>query len=374
MSMTDYARPQTAAPGDTGTTGREYVAMFGVAVTLRMAVFLIMVLAGGLSVRDFAEWADGKSYLWMAQAIGGSPPVYLRDYDYRVFPGFPTLLSLFFMLKLPLAWMALATNWIAAGISAVLAARICSDRRIGWAFATLTPQFVLDTSMGMSESTMTCLMLAGVLLAQRGRERWGGFFAGLGGLVRPMVCFAVMGQMVQDAVARRWKRALSHGVAAAATVGLGYALLQLTTGDALRGPRVYATHEWAYGGQMFMLPGHSIYLTTRWGDVPPLTLAYIWVHIPIVLFACLMLLVQWYRHRDKPDPLLPLMAPWLWTNTLFTLCVGAQWGLLQFPRLILVALLPLVWTYRDFLPKRAAGWVICGAVSVFFSVIMFTLI
>lgn len=353
---------------------REFAAMFTVAVALRVLVFVLMIVWGGFAVRDYAEWADGKSYLWMAQTIGGAPPPYLREYDYRVFPGFPALLSLAFLLKLPLAWVALTINWLTAGLSAVFAAKICNDRRIGWAVATFTPQWLLDSSMAMTESMMVCLMLGGVLLAQRKRGVLGGVLSGLGGLVRPMVCFAVIGQMVQDAWQRRWRQAFLHGLAAAVTVGAGYLILQLTTGDALRGPRVYATHEWAYGGHMFALPGYSIYATTRYEHVPPWTLAYILVHVPIVLAACLMLLVQWWRDRERADPLLPLMAPWLWTNTFFVLCVGAQWGLLQFPRLILVALLPLLWTFRAWLPRRAAGYVIFAAISVFISVTMFTLI
>lgn len=349
----------------------EFVQMFAVSVLLRIAVFLTMTVVLKMSVRDFAEWADGKSYLWMAQSFAGSPPPYLREYDHRVFPGFSMILAPFFLIGLPLQWVGLAISWISSGLAAVWAAKVFDDRRIGWGMAVLTPQYVMNGSMVMTESLMMALTLGGLLLARNKRHVLGGVVAGVGGLVRPMVCFSVLGQMALDARAGRWRKALTYGVSAAVMLGVALAFLQWRTGDALQGPRVYATHKWAYGGQMFDWPMHSLLFTARNEDIPLEKLAYILLHLPIVFFACGRIVSQYLHDKGKSDPFFALNAPWLLGNTLFVVCVGSHWALLQFARFILVALPPTLYVFRSWLPKRPAGWLIWAIVSYFLAVITF---
>lgn len=363
-----------AEPGDARAAAKELRWMFAAAIALRVAVFLTMTLVFGFSLKRYSEWADGKSYLWMAQAYAGSPPSYLREYDHRVFPGFPAILAIVFMLKLPLAWTALGISWICSGLSAVFTARLFNDRRMGWAMVTLTPQYVLNGSMVMTESIMMALMLGGLLLAQRKQNWLGGIVAGISGLVRPMACFAVLGQCVHEIRARRWRPALTYGGVAALTVALAMVVLQWKTGDALQGPRVYASHDWAYGGHMFDWPFHSLVATIFGEKMRLWKLTYILLHVPLVLYACVVLWKRYRREHDVPDALVNLMGPWLWGNTLFVVCVGSHWALLQFARFILVALPPLLWVYLPYLPRRPRGWILWAGFSYFGAVGTFAFI
>lgn len=354
--MNNRPEPETA-------TRRELGWMFVGSIALRVAILLAVTLVFGVSFKRYSEWADGKSYLWMAQAYAGSPPSWLREYDHRVFPGFPALLAVAYLMKLPLAWTALVITWVSSGLSAVFAARLFKDRRMGWAMVTMTPQFVLNGAMVMTESIMMATMLGGLLLARQRRNWLGGLIAGFSGLVRPMACFAVIGQMLSEIRAKRWRTAISYGGCAALTVVVAMALLQWKTGDALQGPRVYANNDWAYGGHMFDWPFHALIFTIFHEKMRWWLMAYILVHVPLVLFACVVLWRKYRLDKSQPEALVNLMAPWLWGNTLFVLCVGSHWALLQFARFILVALPPLLWVFLPYLPRRPRGWFLLAGFS-----------
>ncbi len=375
MTSTPAMTAMDPADRDESAGTRELMIMFGVAVFLRIAVFMTMTSVYGFTVQDFAEWQDGKSYLWMAQTFAGSPPAFLREYDHRVFPGFPAILALVYAVGLPLTWTALAINWLCSGLAAVFAAKLFDDRRIGWVLATLTPQYILNGSMAMTESLMMALMLGGLVLAHRNKTWAGGLAAGLGGLVRPMIAFSVFGQIVSDLRSGRVRRGLLYGASAAGMVGVGLLVLQYKTGDVLRAAQVQANHKWAYGGQVFDWPFRSLIRTAiDRRAIEQMTysleqVVYFLAPVPIVLLGCVLLYMQWRRVGFKRDPMLALCAPWLWANTLFAACIGTSWALSQFQRFLLVALPPLAWAYRAWLPRRPAVWLMCAILSYGFAII-----
>jgi hypothetical protein len=331
-----------------------------------------MTVAGGFSVRGYAEMADGISYMSMARVLAGYSPASITEYDHRVFPGLPGLLSLAVLLRMPLEWAALGLSWSCSGLSAVFSAMLCKDRRMGWAVATLTPQWVMNGSMIMSEALMLALMLGGLLLA---RSNWGvagGLVAGAAGLTRPMTGFAVIAQQFSDYRSGHQRRALMFGAAAALTVVAGVAIVQWRTGDALEGARLYATHPRAYAGQLLDWPFHAFLVTAFWTDMVFTRFLYVMIHLPLVLFACIRLATRWRRAIERDDSLLAMMTLWLLGNTLFVACIGSRFAFHIYPRFILAALPPLLWAYLPELPRTRFGWMLCAIMSYLVAVTIFT--
>src|SRR5438105_11327160 len=94
--------------------------------------------------------------------------------------------------------------------------------------------------------------------------------------------------------------------------------------------------------------------------------AYVWSYVLVTLAACWIVVRDLRRRQSGSEEYLAdlrLSAPWLVGNTIFTLFIGHIWGFYQFHRFILVALPPLLWVFREYYPKRWAGWLVVGAVS-----------
>jgi hypothetical protein len=367
-----YARPLDApALSDAPVTSRDLTTIFFAALALRIAVFVTVVFGLHFNVKQYTNWIDGKSYLRMARVMHREDVPELRAYDQRVFPGYPAMIAACQYLGLPLSWSALGISWLCSALAAVFGAMLFKDRRIGWGLATLTPQWVLNGSMVMSEAPALCFSLAGLLLAERCKGILGGAFAGIAGLVRPMTCFGVMAEAISLWTRRKFLQGLLFGIAAAAVVGAGLVTLKLTLGDPLRSARTYATHDMAYGGSVIEWPFASIIRVLRSGEIPWWKSAYIGAHVPLALAGCVMIGLMVWRNGWRSDPRLSLSAPWLWINTLFALCVGAQWGFLEFQRMILMALPALLFAFLPLLPDKPIFWRMMALGSWFTAVAAF---
>ncbi|HEY8668683.1 MAG TPA: hypothetical protein VIL86_18695 [Tepidisphaeraceae bacterium] len=357
---------------------RELTWMFAAAVALRLAVFMTVLAVLHVSVKDFADKADGKSYLRYAQVMCGEKPAELRDYDMRVFPGYPALIALLHHAGLPVEWAALGISWLAAGAAVVFGALLFRDRRIGWGMVMLTPQYLLNGGMVMTESLLLALLVGGLYFAIRGRTAWtaivfGGILAGAAGVVRPMACFGVLGVIAYEFVRRRGWRGLAFGAVAAAVVLAAMLVMHLLWGDALQSAHIYSNDKSAYNGELFTWPFKSLVTTVLFTQPRPRLwkIAYILPHVPLVLAACAIVLWRWRNDCKEPEPLAALCGPWLLGNTLFVLCVGSVWGFAVFQRLILVALPPMLWAFQPLLPKKPLGWWALGAISFAIAVCLF---
>lgn len=345
----------------------ELILMFIIAVALRVAVFITSAIVYNVSVFEYAEKADGKSYLRMAQLICFEQPPILREYDFRVFPGYPAMIAVVHTVGIPVEWSALLISWLSGGVSAVFGAMLFRERRIGWALVTLTPQFVLNGSMAMSEAPFMAMTLASLYFGIRDNSLRctlvGGLLAGMAGVIRPMACFAVIGLIAFKWRHRKSSHGIAFGAAAALVVLVAMGIMHLITGNAMRGVQIYSDHDWAYRGEMFSWPFHSIIRTLLAGDQHPLKVAYILLHVPLALAACVIVGCRWIRSNKEHESLSWLCGPWLFGNTLFVLCVGSVWGFLCFQRMILVALPPMIWAFLPILPRSYWAWFGFGCLS-----------
>jgi hypothetical protein len=300
---------------------------------------------------------DTASYVATARAMLGDDGG-MTEYDRRVFPGYPAMIAAAGWLGASLPWAALGITWLSAGAAAAGAAALFRDRRIGWAMVALIPHYPINSSMGMTEAPLLALTLGGMLLARHGggaRAGCSGALLGFAGLVRPVACFGVLGQMGVDVLRRRWRPALVVGAVSGIVVIGGILALHAWTGDVLRGVRVYANNPGAYGGRMFVWPFKSLIFTPLYDPQVSIgRVVYIWAHVVATLAAIAVLARRCLRRPSDPLDVLSLM--WLAGNTLFVLCIGSYWGFQHFPRFIIPAMPALLWALRCALPIRWYLW------------------
>jgi hypothetical protein len=349
----------------------------GAAATLaHLAVFL----AAGISLDAYTDKGDGISYKHMAQAMLGDSTA-LTDYDSRVFPGYPALIAATHAIfRIPISAAALAVTFVAAGVAAMLATLVFDDIRVGLATAFVLPHAWINCSLAMSEAPGLALILAGWFFARRNRGLVSGIFFGLALLTRPVAIFALLGLCV-DRTSIRTR--VQSCIASFAIALLGVAFMRSVTGSALHGVSVYVNSPRAYGGRPFGWPFESILWMTLHGNVSPVRWIYITLHVLATLGGCALLAsspspctqgegrgegssggmkaaphpnpLPEYRERGQSPRNDRAALIWLAGNTLFILCLGlgpGAWGFNHFPRFMILALPPLAWAWRKFLPAK----------------------
>jgi hypothetical protein len=342
----------------------ELIVIAAVAIFLRLAIFLIVTNGMGVAPRAYASKGDGESYVEYARAVSGEKAfASLREYDRRVFPGFPALIALVHVAtRLPIAAAGLLVTWVSAGIAAAGAAALSRDRGVGYAMVVLIPHYLINSSLIMSEAPLLALTVAALLLIREERQRAisSGLLFGAAGLVRPMACFAVAGTLLALLVRRQRARAGIVAATSLLVVIAGVVALHFWTGDALQGLRVYRDDPGAYVGRMFMWPFEAL-LTTPPSDAASIgRVVYIWLHVGVVMVACVVSIVALRRLKSFLDA---VAVPWLIGNTLFALCVGSPWGFRHFPRFSIPAQAPMFWALRRWLPQRSVWWGLIAAVT-----------
>lgn len=401
------ADPMTLAPQQLhnrddrlAPTGRDllYIALAG--LLLHVAVFVAASACFHIPLDQYVSKGDGESYIAYARALCGEIHQ-LDEYHRRVFPGYPAMIALLHLAGVPVQWAALAITWCAAAAAAAMAAAFFQDRRIGWGMLILPPHYLINSSLVMSEAPLLALVLAGLLLTQRGRTIAGAMLLGAAGLIRPMACFAVLGAMATRfrsvrrlpsvgsssprlgalkpnvnraspvpfpikpaSPATRWRPALLLGGVSAIVVATGIAALYFWTGDALEGTRVYANSPRAYAGRMIMWPFQALIVTPLREPTSVGKLIYIWTHVFVALAGCIILARRTYRGASTSSPRpsdadaasTTLACVWLVGNTVFVLCVGSPWGFRHFPRFMIPAMPALLWALRPILPRRWWIW------------------
>lgn len=284
-------------------------------------------------------------------------------FDQRVFIGYPALIAALGAIGVSIPYAALALNWVASGAAAALTAVLFDDWRLGWAMVLLTPSYLMYSTTVMSEPTLLALTVAGLVIARRESPGMGGVLLGAAGLVRPMACFAVVGQAA-TMMGAKVRSVVILCVTAAVVVFAGYFALHQWTGTPLFGARVYATDARAYGGHLFGLPFESLIMTPMRQHVASWKIVYIWLHVLVTLVACGLLVTEMRRAVETVDQRnAQLCAAWLVANTVFVLCIGSIWGFHEFHRFILPALPPLLWVFRRWYPRRPLPWAVIGAAS-----------
>jgi hypothetical protein len=337
--------------------------LFLAAFCLRLAVFLTASHLYHIPLTTYANKGDGESYLAYARAILGDPSS-LTDYHRRVFPGYPTLIVLVHLVGFSLPLSALLIDWLSSGIAAAAGRSLFGERRIGWAMLFLLPHYLANSSLAMSEAPLLAFTLMGLLLAKNNRLLAGGILLGFAGLIRPMACFAAGGLLISFALERRWRQLIWTALAAAAVVIAGIIAMHLFTGDAFRGVRIYRDSPQAYVGRIFEWPFHSLVTTPLREHVSPGFISYIYIHVAIVLFACVSLGWRILQLKPRPNPLDLLTFTWLVSNTLFQLCIGSGWGFRHFPRFAIPAQPALFWALHSYAPRQNWIWLV-GIAGVF---------
>ncbi len=337
---------------------RDLLWIAAAAFSLRVAVVVCVMAHYHVSLADYSRRGDGESYIRYAKAMLGDASE-MTEYDQRVFPGYPAMIAGLHLIGMPYPVAALGIDWVAAAVAAALAAAVFRDRRVGWAMVMLVPHYLINSTMAMTEAPVLALILGGLLFVQSQRFVLAGIVFGFAGLVRPMACFAVLGAMLYCVVSGwRWRGILS-GVVAAVVVAIGVGLLHRWTGDGLRGVRIYHDSPGAYGGRMIVWPFESLVMTPIREQVAVWKIAYIWIHVVIVLGACVALGRAMVRKRS--GAVVSMAGAWLIGNTIFVLCIGSGWGFNHFPRFCIPAQPALFYALRPVLPR---GWVWWGLFAV----------
>ena len=355
---------------DDRPTRRDLWLMALAAIVVRLLFVVVTARARHLSLPEYASVGDGHSYLDYARLIGGERKS-LDPGDERLFPGFPALIALLHLAKIPLWIAALGLTWLTAGISAAAGAELFRSRRVGWALVFLIPDYVLITAVASTEGPVLALTLLGLLVASRGRGAMSvviaGLVLGVAGVVRPMACFAVIGYGVYALTLGQPKRALAVGLASLLVVSLALLGMHHLFGDALVGTKAYARD--AYHGQLFSWPFASILMTPRRSHVPLLKVGLVWGHVLLALTACALLAHRAFSVRREPLDWLSL--PWLTGLVIFNLCVGDVWGFQCFARFLVPALPALFEGVKRFLPRRIATVLLLGGVSFALALVSF---
>lgn len=355
---------------------RGFIAIAAAAIALRAIILVIVCACGRLLPGQYARLYDGNSYLITASAMAGDRSGF-NDFHGRVFPGFPAMIALAHAAHLPMPAAAVGIDWICAAATAVLAARLFNDRRVGWAMVMLIPHYLMNSAMALSEAPLLAFSLAGLLLIRRNRMTGGGALLGIAGLVRPMACFALLGAVVAESIGRSsWLRRLFNisilTGAAGAVVFAGLILVHHWRGDALAGARYYVNSPNTYDGQLLTWPFHALLMVPGQRHVPASRVAYLWAHAILSLMACGVMARVLIRPKPVPEPIDwrdALAAPWLWGNTLFALCIGSVWGFECFHRFTIPAMPAMFWALRAILPMRAYAWMIIAFASTLMAVL-----
>ena len=327
------------------------------AMALRIAVVGCVLTHYQVSVGDYARKGDGESYIRYAKAMLGNASE-MTEYDQRVFPGYPLMIAGLHLAAVPFPLAALGIDWVAAALAAAMAAVLFRDRRVGWAMVMLIPHYLMNSSMAMTEAPLLALTLAGLLLI---RGRWfvmAGVIFAIAALVRPMACFAVLGGIAYCVVMGWTRKGILCAVISAIVLGAGVGLMHLWTGDALRGVRIYHDAPGAYAGHMIVWPFESLIMTPIRERVPGWKIPYIWIHVAIVIGACVACLWGLVRRKVVGERLglMAVAAPWLVGNTLFVLCIRSGWGFNHFPRFCIPAQPALFFVLRPVLPRHWGWW------------------
>jgi hypothetical protein len=339
------------------------------ALALRIFIFAIALRAGHLTLTQYTEKGDTHSYLAMAAVMSGDRQLNsLDDYDTRVFPGYPAMIAFVHRFGISLPVSALCVTWTAAAIAAGVAGKVFADARIAWAMTCLIPHYLINSSLGMSEAPLLAVVCLALWASQKDQLLLAGVLFGFAGMIRPMACFAMAGLLLALIRDRQWRPILVLLMTAVLTFALEALLLQKWTGDALRGIHVYANHPGAYDGHLLAWPFQSL-LTTPARDAASVgRIAYIWIHVIVLLTACGLIADRTIR-AGKPNPRDSVACAWLIGNTAFILCIGSVWGFRHFPRFTIPAAPALFWTLRSFLPRNPRWWWIigatCGVMAVF---------
>jgi hypothetical protein len=280
----------------------------------------------------------------------------------RVFPGYPALIALAHSTGLSLEVGAVLVNWLCVGLVAVLTTKLFADRRLGWASVTLTPSYLMYSAVAMTEPSLLLFTMLGLTALKAGWIVPAGLALGFAGTIRPMACFAVLGGMVLLVMERKWTLAILLGGVAAAVVGAGSMVMYWYLGDALRNLHAYREE---YAGQLFGWPFESLIMTPLRSQVATWKVIYIWSHVVMTLFACVLLWRRWIATWRKEDGagMLTVAAVWLLGNTLFSLCVGHTWGFHEFHRFVVPALPAMLLAYNAVLPSRPQYWLLIFVLS-----------
>ena len=257
------------------------------AVCLRLIIFLAEIFGGHLSLTTYTSKGDTASYIANAAVMTGDRSMAsLNSYETRVFPGYPAMIAVVHRLGIPLPMSALLVTWICAGIAAAAAGKVFNDARIGWAMTCLIPHYLINSSLGMSEAPMLAVVCLALLASQRDRLILAGILFGFAGMIRPMACFAVAGLLFALIREGKWKPAVVVLASAVGMFAFEVLLVQLWTGDVMRGMHVYAQHPDAYAGHMLEWPFQSLLTTPRRDGASVGRVIYIWIHVIITLIAC----------------------------------------------------------------------------------------
>lgn len=340
----------------------------------------------GMSMSEVALARDGEQFAAYAYALVDRPidakAVQPDAYTLRLFPLTSAMYALVHGTGIPMHLAMLLVSWVSSALACALAAAFLRSVAIGWLMVVITPSWLLCSAIPSTEAVYLCFVMIGLLLARHastyregksatsnGLTAAGGLLLGLGGLARPVACFAVAGAMLGTYMGKRIGQVCLMGTIALGTVIAGYGWVWLRFGGmvTLQG---YAQSSGAYAeGGILDWPFASLIRTPLIEHAPLWKVGYVGVHVAASLVGCGLLIRQavWpadisaSQQRASPtddtggvsqpsDPRLrwlpTCLAVWACGTVLFALCTGDRWGFHEFPRFIVPCLPALLFAYR----------------------------
>jgi hypothetical protein len=336
-----------------------------------LSVLFIVSLVLRCPLETWLSSSDAPSYIAVSTLIIHGVRSH-NPWDERVFLGWPLMISL-------------ARAAIPAEAACVLLAVACAaavpllvywytrDINIAIVGAVISPTWILQTSLGMSEPAYLCVILAALVLVNAGNVTGGALLMGLAATIRPTALFPWLAVLFDLWKTGSPKRTVARwialsGLVAGMTVPLnvylyGVPFRQLEGYSTLPnvGKGVLASGLACEGAGHFGFPFRALVETPLRVHVPLWKVGFIYGHLAVVLLACGESLRT--RNSASRTRIWRVSAVWALLNTAFVVCAGPYWGFHSFDRYCLWALPAYLVLLSRRLPRRLWMWIAIGICS-----------
>ena len=366
---------------------RPALTLFAIALLARVITVAVALIGHHGSIERYFLQSDAPSYVAVARMIMTAARG-ANGWHERVFIGWPLMFAVpGALVGYDLACLALGV--LCAALVPVAWWTLTQDRASSLALTMLTPTWLMQSGLGMSEPAFLLLQVVAVLAWVRERPLVASACAGAAMVVRPNGAFVWLAVAYGLGRRRAWSRLAAHGALAAASVAVVVLFNLHFYGDALRQAHMYselpnigaeasaAVANLPFAGGHMGLPFLHLIATPLIVHVPLWKIIFVWLHALLVLVAC-GLGIQRMRAYGFARALSPASEPqehndaelhammllWALLSTAFILCTGPYWGFHSFDRYCVWALPAYLYLAREHLPKRDALWLALGVVSI----------
>lgn len=352
--------------------------LLAMGLSLRALLIATSLRGHGGSLWKAMSISDSLAYVTVARmAVSGVRVT--PGWDERVFIGWALTLALpGALFGYEVTCLVLGT--VCAALTPVVAYKLTGDRVSSLAAALLTPTWLRESSMGMSECVFMLYQLLAIWACLQRRTALASLAAAAAMIVRPTGAFVWVALAYVMMRRRNWSALAMHCVIAAFAIAFVLAFNQHFYGDALRQAHLYsqlpnigedgaaAIARLPHGAGHLGIPFLHLIATPFVLHVPTWKVVYIWLHAVLVVAACVIGVRDWRASASERDTrgseLDAMMLIWAVLNTAFILCTGPYWGFFTFDRYCLWAMPAYLYLARAYLPKRNVLWIALASVSI----------